>query len=68
MEKYLSVVNANLQAMDKMMDKLWKTKNMFPTTYHTFCPQPSESITKLRSTFPQAPQLRLRLLNYAIKK
>lgn len=62
MEKYFSVGNANLHAMDKMMDKLWKTKSTFPTTYRTFCPQPSESITRLQSTFPQAPQLRLLLL------
>jgi hypothetical protein len=61
MEKYFSVGNAKLQTMDKMMDKLWKTKSMFPTTYRTFCPQPSASITKLQITFPQAPQLRLLL-------
>jgi hypothetical protein len=32
MEKSLSAGIAKLKAMDKMMDKPWKTKSVFPTT------------------------------------
>ena len=30
MEKYFSMGNTKFQTMDKMMDKLWKTKPVFP--------------------------------------
>jgi len=32
MEKHLSTGNTKLPSMDKMMDKPWKTKSVFPTT------------------------------------
>jgi len=57
MEKYFSVGNAKLQAMDKMMDKLWKTKSMFPTTYRTFCPS-------LQQALPNFELLSHKLHNY----
>jgi len=32
MEKSFSTANTKLQTMDKMMDKMWKTKTVFTTT------------------------------------
>jgi len=53
-EKFLPVRNAKLQAMDKIMDKMWKTLkgflratiNVCATPYSQFCPQPSASVSK----------------------
>jgi hypothetical protein len=53
-EKFLPVRNAKLRAMDKIMDKMWKTlkgflraaMNVCATPYPQFCPQPSASVSK----------------------
>jgi hypothetical protein len=54
MEKFIPVRSAKLQAMDKIMDKVWKTLKGFlrtamndcATPYPQFCPQPSASASK----------------------
>jgi len=61
MEKYFSVGNAKPQVMDNMWINCRKQKACFPQLTAQICPQPWASITKLQSTLPQAPQLRLLL-------
>jgi hypothetical protein len=55
-EKFIPARIAKLQAVDKIMDKPWKTLKGFPHLTHNFAHNLQQAILNHNKTLPQAPQ------------